>query len=158
MECIIKEAQTSDAKDLYEWEFHPSTRKWMKSKSHVTFEHHCVWLEKVINSLDIKLFICSIEGYGNVGVVRVDKTDKNGEVMIGITISPIHRGKGFSSTCLNKVMEFVAMELWETKKYVAEILKENVVSIRAFEKVGFQLLCETKQSKFLTKVWSLNRS
>lgn len=145
----------SDAEDLYEWEFHPSTRKWMKNKSFVTFEHHCGWLEEVVNSSDIKLFICSIEGYGNIGVVRVDKTDKEGEVMIGITISPSKRGNGFSSICLSKVMDFVAMELWDTTKYVAEILKENVASFRAFEKVGFQLLGETEESYFLTKVWSV---
>jgi len=140
---FIRYAELSDSKDIYNWEFHPSSRKWMRNKNVISFEKHQLWLKNYLKKVDSKLFICQNKDLEKIGIVRVDKNDKTNEISIGITIDPLKRGKGFASECLHKVIEYVSLNLWINRTFIAEIMNNNIASLRTFEKVGFKFFGES---------------
>ena len=148
---IVRYAENEDCKDVYDWEFHPSTRVWMRNTKVVAFEEHEKWFSSALISENMKLLICSTLTDGKIAVVRVDRGQEFDDIEIGITIAPAMRGKMLSKPCLNSSIEFVVNNIWNCKKFVAEISKENLVSKRAFESAGFRLFKQSEEYLYLSK-------
>jgi len=148
----IRKVSMEDASDIYEWEFDPSTRKWMQNQEKVEMSEHLSWLASVIANKDIHLLICLKNQKFKVAVIRIDRNLNNKSVEIGITVNPDFRGQGIGKYCLTEAMYFVQKHIWKTNEFIANIKKGNLASINLFSSVGFVKYSETSDTITLNKI------
>ena len=130
-------ASLTDGREIYDWEFHPTTRKWMVNSNHVSLEEHLNWLQTFLSLKNSYLLICEIEQGPKVAVVRVDLENENHNIEIGITVDPNLRNKGLGKACLINAMDFIARQISRPDLFIAKVKKENLLSIKLFEGLGF---------------------
>lgn len=111
--------------------FHLSNMDYVRDNSFNTekiiWENHVQWFNKAIQNDSIKFFI--IEDTEFIGQVRLNIDDDTALVSISILKEFWHRGIAFHS--LQKIMA-------ENKyTYLAQVKKNNISSIKLFERLGF---------------------
>lgn len=75
-----------------------------------------------------------------VGFLRFRKYDGETSCDIGIMIAPEQRGKGYGNALVTAGTAYIHEKGWQ--KVIAEVLPENTVSLRMFERCGYQQLDE----------------
>lgn len=134
MKIKIRNAVEDDLLDTWCWYKDISTRQMSGNTDSIDFDKHKSWFYESINSKDRLLFIGVDHNDKNIGLSRFDLLDQ-GLVRVSITLNPEMRGKKLSSPFLQEsINEF---SLNGMNKFIATIRKENISSIRCFEKVGF---------------------
>ncbi len=134
MKIKIRNAVYDDLLDTWCWYTDISTRKMSGNKDSIDFDKHKSWFYESLNSPERLLFIGVDHNNNNIGLSRFDLLDP-GVAKVSITLNPEMRGKKLSSPFLQEsINEF---SLNDTHKFIATIRKENISSIRCFEKVGF---------------------
>lgn len=136
MQIGIREATLNDAVILFEWANNPETRQNSFNKHNIEWHNHINWLKKRLYTPSCKIYILLINEKP-VGVVRFDI---NETTIIGITVAPDHRGLGLGADFL----KIACNTYWKSNgnDVLAYIKKENIASLRVFEKAGFTFLKE----------------
>lgn len=116
---------------LWQWRNDPVTRAMSKKDHVISLEEHQKWLGNLKDSHFLFGFVNLVP----IGVVRLDDS------LVSINVNPQFRGKKLGEGLLKKACEYATHTL-QLKKLHAEIKKENVASIKIFEKVGFRLQSE----------------
>lgn len=135
----IRPARFSDSNDIYQWEFDPSTRKWMTDTNVIEYSDHLAWLEKKLKDENTCLLIIN-DGSSKVGIIRCDISDCRRKVEIGITLNPDARGKGYSKKCLELGMTFIRESCWPVSVFTSTIKDDNNISQKIFYDIGFELI------------------
>lgn len=137
---MLRAAEPSDAKKIYEWENNPE--HWLVSNQVAPTSMRQIeqFLE---NDVDIfvhrqmRLMFDDFAGT-QVGCVDLYEFDpKNHRVGLGILVDPAFRGKGFGNEALLLTLNY-AFELLEIQCVYAEVLVSNQVSVQLFESAGFE--------------------
>jgi RimJ/RimL family protein N-acetyltransferase len=131
---LLRKVEEKDIKLLFDWANDPHTRANSLNSEEIVWDEHKSWfLGKLSNPEDNKLYLVEDAGV-EVGLIRFEKRDL---WKVGIVISSGFRGKGFGAKCLELgVLEFRK----ESRGPIyAEIKRENVGSIKIFEKNNFKL-------------------
>lgn len=127
-----------DVKLIYEWNNDPVTRANSHNTAKIEYADHEKWFaERIINEkLDFLLF-----SYNKIpcGSVRIER--KENENVIGIAIAPQFRGKKLATVILNKAGEYFYAKHGR-KEIAAYIKKQNLPSIKSFERAGYKILSE----------------
>ena len=134
----IRKVKAEDCKDLFKWRNDKTTIKMSHNSHEIPWNEHKKWFNATINDSNKLIFICEDSfNYSKIGVVRFDINKDN--AFISINLSPIMRGKGKSSLCLNaSVNKFIKL-FPDVLSIHAEVKKENIVSSKLFIKCGFKL-------------------
>ena len=135
----IRPVCLSDSEDSYQWEFDPSTRKWMSDTSVVSYTKHLEWLEEKLKDENFCLLIIN-DGYFKVGIIRCDVSNCYRKAEIGITLNPNARGKGYSKQCLELGMSFIRENRWQVSVFTSTIKSDNIISQKIFNDVGFEFI------------------
>ncbi len=105
----------------------------------ITYKNHKQWFENQLNKNKKLFFILEYNGL-TIGQVRFNK--KINYSVIGISVSKNYRGKGFAVEGLilacNKYFTEYQLPIY------AYIKKNNIASVKAFEKAGFKYLRDEK--------------
>lgn len=133
----IRSVQAKDVDLLYNWSNDELVRAQSFSSEEIPYESHCKWFEQKLKDTKAILLIIEVEGV-SAGIVRFD--EKEDQVIIGVSIDGQFRGKGLGS-------EFIKVGVAEFFKssaltILASIKKENVASVKSFQKAGFSFLKE----------------
>jgi len=137
IQLICRKAQAEDVELLYKWSNDDLVRKQSFNTERIPFESHCKWFEGKLKDQNTLIYIMEIEAEP-ASVVRFEIGDEN--TVIGISISAAFRGKGLGK---NLIMEGVDEYFKKNKlPVVASIKKDNIASIKSFEKAGFSFLKE----------------
>ena len=143
MEALnIRLVNEEDAQLLFEWANDPTTRLNSFNTSHITWEEHINWLHNKLSDPNSKLYISTLSGVdAPIGFVKFEKKDA---IIIGITIAPDQRGKGYGAEILNITCE----EYWKNsdEEILAYIKLDNIASKRIFEKANFKYWKEEKSN------------
>lgn len=133
----IRRAQESDVNITHEWANDEQTRKNSFSSEPIPFENHKVWWLSKMNDNNAVYYVCEVEKIP-AGIVRFDKDKESENFIIGVTVAPTYRGKSLS----DKFLKLACSEFFKTRnsKVDAYIKKENVASIKAFEKAEFTIV------------------
>lgn len=118
---ILRPATLEDARLLYEWRNHPSTRAMMHVTDEFDFASHCQWLADVLQAPRRQLLIAEVDGVP-VGTVRADPIE--GATEFSWTIAPEHRGCGYGRQMVQLALAQVSGEVR------IEIKRDNTPSIR----------------------------
>lgn len=121
----------SDCDLLFRWANDPITRQNSFNTGEIDYESHVSWFHK---NLSKNWFIFYNSENLPIGIVRLDY--KNDEWIIGITVDPDQRGKGYASQMI-KLAADKFIESNTNAKIIAYIKEENVASKKAFSNAGF---------------------
>lgn len=130
----LRNAVPEDREILYKWATEPSTRMFSLNKSEILWEEHCSWFHKKLTD-ETCVFLMGIVDQEPIGTVRFDSDYVQQESIISITIAPEMRGKGYAS----QLIKTGTKDSRVLKPVIAYIQKENIASIKSFEKCGFKL-------------------
>jgi len=136
LDIQLREATQEDCRNIYEWRNAEETRRHIFDKEIIPFESHQQWFA---NSLTNKDRIILIGEHNNkpVGVLRYDLSENKALISVYLVPGPQPPGVGSQLIC--------AGSLWLQSKHPeivqidAEILGENVASVKAFEKADYKL-------------------
>lgn len=128
-DIYLRPATQDDARMLFRWRNDPDTRRNSISKGPVDWMDHLHWLESVLADPGTELYMA----YRNrepVGTARLDVGDR---AVISVTVAPQHRGKGIAVPLIRATCAAA-----RGRRVFAEIRADNLRSIRAFERAGFE--------------------
>lgn len=116
------------------------------------------WFERASTSENHILFTLyereTMRPIGHTGLLRVDRSHRNGEFDLFIG-EPESRGKGYGSEATRLVLDFAFNGLGFQSVYL-RVLEFNAAGIRAYEKAGFQHAGRLRQNWFVGgKFWDL---
>ena len=113
---------------IYNIQNEKDSRKFALQTKKITKREHSIWFNKLIKNKNYFHFIIK-QGLNNVGILSF-KLNK-GKYVISIIIKKRFRGNNLAFTALNKGMNILSIH---NKPYISFVKKENLGSIRLFEK------------------------
>jgi RimJ/RimL family protein N-acetyltransferase len=118
---------------IHIWRNNEITRKYSKNKDLITYDQMKWILENVYYKCNLKPYIAKIDDkyIGFIGFLNY-----NNDIYISININPDFRGNGYGSKILKEVLNKIEYGITIN----AEIIKDNLASIKLFEKCGFKLV------------------
>lgn len=133
MSILIRKAENSDLKDIFNWRNDKLTLSMFKNNNIVSWNEHCFWFKQKIKDKSCLLLIGEKAGI-KIGVIRFDiLRDRS---IISINLNPVCRGKKFSKAFLAMGCNYY-FNLFNLK-IISEIKKVNFSSINIFKSVGFK--------------------
>lgn len=131
---LIRKAKAEDIDLLFKWVNDLSNRiNRVQSKHVISYEEHQKWYDEKLKDGTL-IFIGEVEDIP-IGNVRAEEK-KNIEISVFIDYD--FRQKGYASALIKYATE-IAQEVWPHKDIVANILEDNLASIKLFTKNGFKL-------------------
>jgi L-amino acid N-acyltransferase YncA len=134
---VVRRAGQEDCRDIWEWRNDPLAVGMSVSKDVVPWEAHQKWYAEAIGNSDRVLMIGELSGNGvseKVGMCRFDL--RAADAYVSLNLAPAMRGKGLSARLLRQSIAEVASSS-RRRSFLATINRENVPSIRCFERCGF---------------------
>lgn len=130
----VRDVELSDAELLFEWANDPDTRLDSFHTEIIAWDTHLSWLKNKLKETNRSFFLF-FQDKESIGVARFET---KGEIVIGITVAPHHRGKGLGSL----MIQLACSRFHETNDadVLAYIKKSNIQSQKSFEKAGFDFL------------------
>jgi len=142
----IRKAKLGDSREIWEIRNHPSARKNFNNSKKVLRKDHELWFnKKYFNKQNNYCFILEDEEKKVIGYCRFDFEEKQNVYIISIAINSDNRGKGLGGKLLNESLKKF------TSKYdiLAEIKKQNISSIKIFERNNFIIYKEDENNCYL---------
>jgi RimJ/RimL family protein N-acetyltransferase len=124
-----------DSDRLLAWRNDPMTRAASRNTAEVVPDEHFTWLVERLGDPDARIFVVEHRGEP-AGAVRVDRlVGDRGE--IHISLAPEARGRRLAAPSLRAAARRGAAELG-LASVVASVREDNVPSLRAFARAGFE--------------------
>ena len=133
MSILIRKAEKSDLKDIFNWRNDKLTISMFKNDDTVSWNEHCLWFNQKIKDKSCLLLIGE-KTSTKLGVIRFDILRDHS--VISINLNPVCRGKKYSKTFLAMGCNYY-FSLFNIR-IISEIKKVNFSSINIFESVGFK--------------------
>ena len=130
-QITLKKTNISDSKKFFSIRNNPINRKNSLNTSKIKIKHHNEWFNK--NYKNKYYFTCYI-GYTKIGYIRGDLSGDT--IIISIALDNKKQNKNIGTQCL-KLFE---KKISQNCILIAKVKKQNLISIRFFEKNGFSKL------------------
>jgi len=153
LELNLRKASVGDIDDLFEWANDPITRRNSYNQEKIDYTSHVKWAQNRLNSSDCLFLIFENSKAQKIGFVRFDKNEQKNWV-ISINIAPVQRGNGYSVELLRRaISHFVNIK--DEAEVEAYIKRENIASVKAFERAGFEVLknVNVKGEESVLMIW-----
>lgn len=126
-----------DKEQIFNWSNDPITRLQSFNNELISFQEHSEWFNMKLSDKNAYYFIGSVNNI-DAALIRFD--EKDGYAIIGINISPDFRGQKLAHLFLrNGTLLFLKIKNIQIKAYIK---KDNIASLKSFEKAGFKLINE----------------
>nr|WP_262902622.1 GNAT family N-acetyltransferase [Pontibacter aydingkolensis] len=130
----MREATTDDLMLLFDWANDPEVRKNSFNPNPILLESHTRWLHTKLEDKQSMLYIAEVSG---VPAAHIRFELLNGKAIISYLIGSDFRGKGLGHMILKKGVAKLLQHQPKLNLIEGLVQKENIASIRAFEKAGF---------------------
>lgn len=131
----IRRAVSDDCDSICEWRNAEETRRYIFDDKPIPLETHRIWFHNSFKNPDRILLIGEIDNKP-VGVLRYDFSGN--EALISVYLVPGGQGQGVGSQLIRCGSRWLKEHCPNIKTINAEIFKENVASLRAFESAGYK--------------------
>lgn len=131
----LRRASIEDCEAVYLWRNAEETRQYIFSDDPIPFEVHREWFSRAIENPNRVLLIGEIDGKP-VGVLRYDLSGS--EALISIYLVPGSQGQGVGSHLIKCGSQWMRENYPFIRAINAEIFRENIASLRAFEAADFK--------------------
>ena len=152
----LRKANALDLDITYSWATNPKIREYAFNQNEISFKDHQNWFLNKIN--DATCFYFLLEESGNpLGSIRFDI--KNKEAIISYLIDPKYHGNGLGVYILEKgIAEFLTFKKNKELEIIGFVLDSNIASVKAFEKLNFDIKTLDKNIiKYSKKDYNENR-
>jgi RimJ/RimL family protein N-acetyltransferase len=132
-ELALRPATLADSDLLLQWRNDPAVRRASRSTARVSADEHDAWLANSLTDSDRLLLIATLDERPTAQV-RLDRLGP-ARWEISVSVAGSARGQGLGTAIITRAVEqFVeAVDLVE-----AHVRRNNVASIRAFSRAGFE--------------------
>jgi UDP-2,4-diacetamido-2,4,6-trideoxy-beta-L-altropyranose hydrolase len=134
-QIFIRRADIDDCDSICEWRNAEETRRYIFDDKLIPLETHRVWFHSTLKNPDRILLIGEIDNEP-VGVLRYDFSGN--EALISVYLVPGGQGRGVGSELIRSGSRWLKENYPNIQIINAEIFKENVASLRAFESAGYK--------------------
>jgi len=131
----LTNAGTTDINDIFEWRNHPDIRKNFFNQELLSWEEHEKWFMAKLKDPDTTIYMAHYRNE-KVGAIRFEANDS--VIKTSLMLNPDFLGKGFGSKVIKIGVEEFIKDKNPKESLIAEIKKDNLASIKAFEKAGFK--------------------
>ncbi len=136
----IRIAISEDSRRIWEIRNHPDVRKKSGNSEIIAFNKHDNWFnEKYFVKNDNICYVLTVDNEV-AGYCRLD-LDKNNYV-ISIAVDSAFHGKGLGNFLLNQTLQ----KYNKSKSIIADIKKDNIISIKLFERNGFEYFAKDEEN------------
>jgi len=142
----IRLAALNDSYSIWEIRNHPSVCRFSNNNQEIPLAEHMLWFEKkYFSGQDNYCFVMISEKNNPIGYCRFDFDGVKNRYIISIAIDSDFQGKGLGNNLLAG-----ALRLFDKNKEIfAEILKDNVASVKLFKNNNFIVRNEDKKNYYL---------
>lgn len=126
-------ATNNDLLDLFRWRNDAQTREMSFSQELLTMAEHEAWFRRSLANED-RVIVIGIEEGRKVGMVRYDRQEQ--KALVSINLNPDFRGRRLSHRLLSASEALIPAD-WGIDILDAEVRKENIASMKAFENAGY---------------------
>ncbi|GAC27159.1 GNAT family N-acetyltransferase [Brumicola pallidula] len=146
----LREAKLTDVDLIFEWSNDQLVREQSFNADIIVYEPHCDWFTHKLNDKNSLLYILESDNRP-ASFLRIDvKTDN---ATIGVLIAQQFRGKGLASVSISKgVADYFK---FNSLPILASIKKQNIASIKSFEKAGFSYLRDAEINQIDSVVYQI---
>jgi UDP-2,4-diacetamido-2,4,6-trideoxy-beta-L-altropyranose hydrolase len=143
----------NDLELTFLWASNPEIRRFSFHSHQITKQEHIDWLFKKYT--DINCYYAIVECNSvPIGSIRFDI--KDGEAMISYLLDPAFHGRGFGQILLKKGIEWLLnvykQDLTPVNRISGQVMKTNIPSIKAFERLGFVMKEQMEYYKFEKRI------
>ncbi len=131
----LRNVESSDIDDLFKWRNHPIIQESSFNTGSISWDEHEKWFRKKSKDPNSQIYIASFED-DKIAIVRFD--EKDDVIKISVMLNPDFLGKGLGSEVIRLGAERYISEKKPCKPVIAEIKKDNIASIKAFQKAAFK--------------------
>jgi UDP-2,4-diacetamido-2,4,6-trideoxy-beta-L-altropyranose hydrolase len=143
----LRRAVSEDIDLTFRWAVNSEIRRYSFQQHQITILEHTEWFSKKIRDKNCHFFIVEYN-LKPIGCIRFDV--HNIEAIISYLLDPAYHGQGFGQLILKKGIERLLVvnrqELTAIKVISGNVMKNNIPSIKAFERLGF---VQTDQGDYL---------
>ena len=137
--CVtLRPATPADKDDLFHWRNHLSVRNCSRQREEIPYADHCRWFSRVLEDPNRFLLIATV-GDITLGVIRLDRDRLMDKAEISVYLVPAMQGQGWGVAFMLAGLRWCKRNVG-VSRVVAEILPENIRSIRMCEEAGFMRL------------------
>ena len=146
---IFRPVSQKDSKRLWEIRNQPAVRRKSNNSAEISWDSHKIWFKKKYFSGEKNHCFVLADGQDlAIGYCRLDYDKKKNSYITSIAMDLAYIGRGLGYELLNK-----ALKKFHSKKNVlAEIKKENVRSIKLFQKNNFKIYKEDEKNYYLKHI------
>lgn len=131
----LRTIETHDINKLFEWRNNPDIRSKSFNTAPILWAEHEKWFKAKINDPYTAIYMAYC-GQNDIGSIRFE--NKGDAVKISVMLNPSFIGKGFGAEIIRSAVEKYVSERKVNKAIIAEIKKDNIASVKAFQKAGFK--------------------
>jgi len=144
---IVRPVGQGDSKRIWEIRNHPIVKKNSNNSEDIKFENHNSWFQKkYFSNVNNYCYVLEDKEVGVMGYCRYDfDEDEESAYIISIALDPNFHRKGLGSFLLGESLK----KINPSKKVLATIQKENIASIKLFEKYNFKIYKEDNINYYL---------
>jgi UDP-2,4-diacetamido-2,4,6-trideoxy-beta-L-altropyranose hydrolase len=132
---VIRRAVDEDCDSVYEWRNSEETRRHIFDTAPIPLETHRRWFCDTLVNPNRVLLIGEIDKRP-VGVIRYDMSGE--EALVSIYLVPGIQGHGVGTQLIREGSRWLRQFCTQIQVINADICRENVASLRAFEQAGFK--------------------
>lgn len=131
----IRRIEPCDIGNLFKWRNHPDVRKNSFNSNLLQWTEHEKWFKAKSNDPDTTIYIAYCDKENSIGSIRFE--NKSDVVKVSVMLNPSFIGKGLGVKVIRAGVEKFISEKKTNKPIIAEIKKDNIVSIKTFQKANF---------------------
>jgi len=148
LKMSFKKANFSDIEFLWYLRNQPDIYKYAKNSRPISWKEHINWILPIVLGTSNKNLFIIKNLKTHIGQVRFDWL-KNEQAEVSVSILKEFQGKGFATKALFLAIKEIRKQ--KKAKIIAEIHKNNVASIKLFEKLNFKF--KTKKEVWLKYIY-----
>lgn len=154
---FVREARLEDAHQLWLWANNPEVRASSYNQAPIPWEDHLAWIKKRMASPLCFLFIIENLQAQPIGQARFDWLEEPGAWLIDYSLDQTMRGKGLGTDLLLTATEQLVCMLKKTSQSTpllhAFVKKDNLASVKVFERLGYKSQVANTHSFLFTKTY-----
>ena len=137
----LRPVTIKDCQRMFDWRNHPKTRQYIFQPDPIAYDTHYEWVKTALASNDRLLLMGyseTSEDNQDIGILRFDLERATTSALISVYLNPdLPSGLGYGTQLLIQGNQWLRTNYPWVKQIRAEILKDNLPSIRAFQKAGY---------------------
>ncbi len=146
----LRVATASDLELTFLWASDHKIRQFSFNKSVITKQCHTAWFNNKLQDENCHYLILEDAIGNSLGSIRLDVSNKEG--LISYLLDTSYHGKGFGKLIMQLLEDYAIQKELDICVLVGYVMKENISSIKIFEKLGYTGVEENNILKFIKEI------